>query len=162
MKWYVVYTRSRFEKKVEATLLERNFEAYCPKVVRRKKWSDRYKNVAEPLFKSYVFVKIDPKQKYEVLEDSGIVKFVNFKGEMAEVQERDIDRIKGMLHEFDHEKLRIEGIQMEDKLIIRSGAFIEKEGKVLHVSGKNVVLYIEELDLKIIIDQDNNQLEKLD
>ena len=81
MKWYVVYTRSRFEKKVESTLLERNFEAYCPKITRRKKWSDRYKNVAEPLFKSYVFVKIDPKQKYEVLEDAGIVKFVNFKGQ---------------------------------------------------------------------------------
>jgi transcriptional antiterminator RfaH len=162
MKWYVVYTRSRFEKKVESTLLERNFEAYCPKITRRKKWSDRYKNVAEPLFKSYVFVKIDPKQKYEVLEDSGIVKFVNFKGEMAEVPERDIDRLKAMLGNYDHEKIRVEGIQMEDKVIIRSGAFIDQEGKVLHVSGKNVILYMEELDLKIIIDQDNNRLEKLD
>lgn len=162
MKWYVVYTRSRFEKKVESTLLERNFEAYCPKITRRKKWSDRYKNVAEPLFKSYVFVKIDPKQKYEVLEDAGIVKFVNFKGEMAEVPERDINRLKAMLGHYDHEKIRVEGIQMEDKVIIRSGAFIDQEGKVLHVSGKNVILYMEELDLKIIIDQDNNRLEKLD
>ncbi|MFC3809477.1 UpxY family transcription antiterminator [Lacihabitans lacunae] len=162
MKWYVVYTRSRFEKKVEATLLERNFEAYCPKITRRKKWSDRYKNVVEPLFKSYVFVKTDPKFKFDILQDPGVVKFVNFKGEMADVRETDIERIKAMLNDFDHEKLRVESIQLEDRMVIRSGAFIEKEGKVLNVSGKNVILYIEELDLKITIDQDTNRLEKLD
>ncbi|HMJ47328.1 MAG TPA: transcription termination/antitermination NusG family protein, partial [Ferruginibacter sp.] len=54
-KWYVVYTRPRWEKKVAATLDERGVENYCPLNRVNRQWSDRKKVVLEPLFKGYVF-----------------------------------------------------------------------------------------------------------
>jgi transcription antitermination factor NusG len=58
-KWYAVYTRPRWEKKVAALLLHKGIESYCPLNKVRRRWSDRTKTIEEPLFKSYVFVKTD-------------------------------------------------------------------------------------------------------
>jgi transcription antitermination factor NusG len=58
-KWYAIYTRPRWEKKVNFLLQGKGIESYCPLNKVRRKWSDRIKTIEEPLFKSYVFVKID-------------------------------------------------------------------------------------------------------
>ena len=58
-KWFVIYTRSRFEKKIYQELLKINIESYLPLQKKLKQWSDRKKWVEEPLFRSYIFVKID-------------------------------------------------------------------------------------------------------
>ena len=56
--WYAIYTRPRWEKKVYGMLMEKEVETYCPLNKVQKKWSDRLKWVEEPLFKSYLFVKV--------------------------------------------------------------------------------------------------------
>ncbi len=64
--WFAFYTKPRWEKKVAGLLSARGIINYCPlnKVVRQ--WSDRKKVVLEPVFKSYVFVKIEDDKKWEV------------------------------------------------------------------------------------------------
>ncbi|MBL0358846.1 MAG: UpxY family transcription antiterminator [Chitinophagaceae bacterium] len=61
-----MYTKPRWEKKVACLLDEKGIENYCPlnKVV--KQWSDRKKVVLEPVFKSYVFVKILEDKKWDL------------------------------------------------------------------------------------------------
>ncbi len=76
LNWYAVYTRPRWEKKVYNLLLERKMEAYCPMNKVRKQWSDRVKWVEEPLFKSYVFVKVAEEELTTVRMVNGIVNFV--------------------------------------------------------------------------------------
>ena len=58
LHWFAVYTKPRWEKKVSGILDDNGIENYCPlnKVV--KQWSDRKKVILEPLFKSYVFVRV--------------------------------------------------------------------------------------------------------
>ncbi|HRX93358.1 MAG TPA: transcription termination/antitermination NusG family protein, partial [Chitinophagaceae bacterium] len=56
-RWLAVYTKPRWEKKVNKLFKEKGLESYCPLNKVRRKWSDRMKIVEEPLFKSYVFVK---------------------------------------------------------------------------------------------------------
>ena len=65
-KWLAVYTRPRWEKKVDQLLKEKGTESYCPLNKVRRKWSDRVKLIEEPLFKSYVFVKIDDLERTQV------------------------------------------------------------------------------------------------
>ena len=65
-KWFVVYTRPRWEKKVHSLLTAKSIESYCPLHKVRRKWSDRIKLVEEPLFKSYVFVRVEDKDKFEL------------------------------------------------------------------------------------------------
>ena len=59
-KWFVVYTKSRCEKKVADLLTKKGIENYCPLNRVQKQWSDRKKIILAPLFTSYVFVRIRP------------------------------------------------------------------------------------------------------
>ena len=75
-KWYAVYTKPRWEKKVFERLQNEQMEAYCPQNRVRKQWSDRIKWVEEPLFKSYVFVKVAEEEMTRVRMVNGVVNFV--------------------------------------------------------------------------------------
>ena len=57
MAWYVLYTKSRQEKKVAESLQAIGIEAFCPLVTVVKQWSDRKKKVQLPLINSYIFSK---------------------------------------------------------------------------------------------------------
>jgi transcription antitermination factor NusG len=65
-KWLAIYTRPRWEKKVNLLLQEKGVESYCPLNKVKRKWSDRVKIIEEPLFKSYVFVKVSDDEKTTV------------------------------------------------------------------------------------------------
>ncbi|XOV91191.1 MAG: transcription termination/antitermination NusG family protein [Bacteroidota bacterium] len=73
--WYVLYTRPRNEKKV-IQRLENEFEVFCPLVTTKRQWSDRKKKVSEPLFRSYVFVKVTEAERQDVLRTPGVVCYI--------------------------------------------------------------------------------------
>ena len=65
-KWLAVYTKPRHEKFVEKELKKKGIEVYLPILKERRKWSDRKKWVSFPLFRSYIFVKIEIKNALDV------------------------------------------------------------------------------------------------
>ena len=160
MNWYVIYTRSRFEKKVEESLIKNHVEAYCPKRWVERQWSDRKKMVEEPLFRSYVFVKILEHQKYDILNTNGVVKFVNFKSDMAKIREEEIDRIKAILNQYDHSQLLVDHLEPNQMVTIASGVFIDRQGRVLESKGNKTIILLEELGIRIEIDHGKNILHK--
>ncbi len=88
MKWYVIYTRPRWEKKVHSLLHTKGIESYCPLNKVRRKWSDRVKLVEEPLFKSYVFVKTNEEGRTAVRMTDGVVNFLYWNGKPGLVKEK--------------------------------------------------------------------------
>ena len=77
--WYAIYVRSRHEKSVHSELQQKGIESSLPLTIVTRQWSDRRKKVEVPLFRGYVFVKIDIKnEKLPVLTTTGVVKFVTF------------------------------------------------------------------------------------
>lgn len=96
-KWYLLYTKPRYEKKVNKDLQLRGFETYLPLNRTLKQWSDRKKWVEEPLFKSYLFIKVSISYYYDILNTEGIVKFVNFEKTPVVVNEKEISLIKQIL-----------------------------------------------------------------
>src|SRR3954452_20511264 len=98
--WFAVVTRPRWEKKIAKRLEEKGIEYYCPlnKVV--KQWSDRKKVVLEPLFKSYVFIKVAEEKKWDIKKIPGILNYVYWLGKPAQIREEEIITIKKFLSEF--------------------------------------------------------------
>ena len=66
-KWFAIYTKPRWEKKVNSKLLEKGIESWCPVQKKESQWSDRKKIIEDPLFKSYVFVHITEEERLQVL-----------------------------------------------------------------------------------------------
>ena len=96
--WYAVYTKPRWEKKVNSLLLAAGFESYCPMTKTKKQWSDRTVLVEEPLFKSYVFVNVDEKDMGRVRMVNGVLNFVYWLRRPAIVNNRDMDIIRRFLN----------------------------------------------------------------
>lgn len=96
-QWVAVYTRSRAEKRVAELLSQGSVENYLPIVAQRHKWSDRYKMVEEPLFKSYLFVKIKRKEVERVRKVQGVATIVSFGGEVVTVPDEQVESIRRLV-----------------------------------------------------------------
>src|SRR5687768_15296135 len=120
-KWYAVYTRPRWEKKVAELFTRQEIENYCPLNRIERQWSDRKKIVLEPLFKSYVFVRIAQSNHVNALRTDGVVNFVNYLGRPAVIRDEEIDVIKRFLKE--HKNVRTEKAEfhLEEKVFVKNG-----------------------------------------
>ena len=96
-KWIAVYTKPRHEKTVEKELQQKGFEVFLPLLRERRNWSDRKKWVEFPLFRSYVFVRIELKNTLFVLQTIGVVRVVKFGEDAAIVNDDHIRAIKLMI-----------------------------------------------------------------
>ena len=102
LRWYAVYVRSRYEKKVHQLLLEQNVASFLPLLETWRLWSDRKKKVSEPLFRGYLFVNLDiHKENIKVIDTEGVVKFVGIGRKPSVISEKDIDWLKKLIREPD-------------------------------------------------------------
>ncbi|MGB3090146.1 MAG: UpxY family transcription antiterminator [Chitinophagaceae bacterium] len=144
-KWLAVYTRPRWEKKVNRLLTEKGLESYCPLNKVRRKWSDRMKVVEEPLFKSYVFVKVDNNDRIAVRMTNGAINFVYWDGKPAVIKEKEINAIKRFLNEYENVEANPVDLKVNQRVRVTNGTLMDKEGKVLDVRHKTVKVAIESL-----------------
>lgn len=92
--WRVFYTRARAEKKCEKRLEDRRIEVLVPKKQELRQWSDRKKKVTVPLFRNYLFARVDEKDRLRVLRTKGVVRCVHFDGEPARLREETAEQLK--------------------------------------------------------------------
>jgi transcription antitermination factor NusG len=149
-KWLAVYTRPRWEKKVNQLLIEKGLESYCPLNKIRRKWSDRVKVVEEPLFKSYVFVKVNDRDRSNVRITNGAINFVYWDGKPAVIKEKEIIAIKRFLNEYENVEARPIDLKINQRVRITNGTMMDKEGKVLDVRHKRVKVAIDSLGYILI------------
>lgn len=161
MPWFVLYTKSRSEKLVAKGLLQRNIEVYCPLRKVRRQWSDRIKTVEEPLFRSYCFVHLEDNDRQKVFDVPGVVGYLHWLKKPAIVKQKEIDLIRDMLNDFDHDSLEVLNFEAADRLRISSGAFMYQEGEVVSTQGKQVIVKIDSLSMYISVDISKTKVEKL-
>ena len=92
--WRVFYTRARAEKKCEERLQDRRIEVLVPKKKEIRQWSDRKKEVTVPLFRNYLFARVDEKDRLRVLRTNGIVRCVHFDGEPARLRQGTVEQLQ--------------------------------------------------------------------
>ncbi|MFZ1328072.1 MAG: UpxY family transcription antiterminator [Chitinophagaceae bacterium] len=157
-KWLAVYTRPRWEKKVNMLLTEKGLESYCPLNKVRRKWSDRMKVVEEPLFKSYVFVKVDNEDRSAVRMTNGAINFVYWNGKPAVIKEKEINAIKRFLNEYENVEANPVDLKVNQRVRITNGTLMDKEGKVLDVRHKTVKVAIDSLGYILVAYIDRSKL----
>ena len=98
-KWYALYTRSRFEKKMLSELTERRIEVFLPMREVLSRWKDRKKRIWVPLFPGYIFLNhVDtPENRFRVLNLPGAVRFVGFEGRANPVPAEQILSVRRFL-----------------------------------------------------------------
>jgi len=138
-KWYAIYTKSRNEKKVANSLEEAGIEIFLPLIRILKQWSDRKQWVEEPLFRPYLFVHITQEEYFEVLNITGVVRYITFEGKAVEVPQNQIKAIKHYLNKEEDPAQSYENLTIGDKVEIIKGSLHGLRGNLTEIKGKQKV-----------------------
>ena len=96
-KWFVFYTKSRQEKKVNELLQRAGYEVFLPMHRVLRQWSDRKKKVELPLFNSYIFVKEEEHKLQNILQYPGVAWTIKLNGKPATLREQELETIKRLI-----------------------------------------------------------------
>jgi transcription antitermination factor NusG len=146
-KWYVLYTKPRWEKKINAVLTRKGIESWCPLQKVERQWSDRKKVIEDPLFKSYVFVHIEDDERFNVLNTEGVLNFVYHVNKPAVVRDEEIEIIRSYLLQYDA-KITVESteaFEVNTKIRVKKGIFMDMEGTVIKSSKRKVFVSLESI-----------------
>lgn len=160
-KWFAVHVRSRHEKLVSEELRAKDIPHYLPLLEKRKKWSDRWKIVQEPLFPSYLFVNISDESRISVLDTRGVVQLVGAGNTPWPIPEQEITAIRQAIEgnlkcdPYPYLKCGTEVFVIHGPLKGYHGILIEKNKKhrlvlSIHLINQSMSVEIDTADVKPI------------
>lgn len=161
-KWYALYTRPRWEKKVADTLSKNDIENYCPLNKVKKQWADRKKIVLEPLFTSYVFVRVSEIEHLRLKKTEGVINLVYWLGKPAIIRDIEIAMIQRFLNEHKHVKLEKATVNLSDMVRITNGPLMDHEGEIISVSNKTVKILLPSLGYTMIAEIETINIEVIE
>ena len=150
MRWFVIYTKSRNEKKVAELLQKNGVEVFCPLVKLKKNWSDRTKIVETPLFNSYVFVNLSEKDRNVVFNVPGVIRYLFWLKKPAIVKDSEIESLKAVLNDT-MDSFSIENYQIGDTVKISEGVFKGLDGVIEKQSNNKLHVILENVGIKITL-----------
>ena len=153
-RWHVIYTKSKWEKKVEGLLLNASIESWCPVQKKERQWSDRKKIIEEPLFRSYVFVKIDKEEHSKVLGTIGVVNFLYFEKKPAIIRDNEIELIRKYLG-LSYANIQVVDlgpIKPQTKVAVNNGLFMGQRGEVVKADKKSVYVRLDSINMMMIVE----------
>ncbi|MFQ5823650.1 MAG: UpxY family transcription antiterminator [bacterium] len=159
--WYALYTRPRFEKKVDVELKLKGLESFLPLHSVVRIWSDRKKKIEAPLFPSYVFVHANLKERYLSLQTPGVVRMVSFNGGPARIPAFQIESVRRIL-QTDYAPQPYPYLSKGYKVEIISGPLKGSTGYIIECRGKNrLVISIDTIRQSLAIEIDSNYLKRI-
>ncbi len=152
--WYLLYVKSRFERKVKKLLLEEQFKVFLPLVKTTRQWSDRKKVIEVPLFPSYLFVEITSKNSLSrALSIQGACVYIRFGNEFAIAHQSEIDRIKCLVNLKGLEDITISDCNLlrGEKYVIQSGPLVGLECEIIQGSKNKIIVRVESIRQNVIV-----------
>jgi transcription elongation factor/antiterminator RfaH len=160
-RWYALYLRSRYEKRAHHLLLDKGVESFLPLIEEVHNWSDRKKRVEEPLFRGYLFVKTDLKDKLSILQTDGVVHFVGIAGKPSPIPDEQINWVRILVGHPDR-IARESFISEGQRVRVSAGPFLGVEGYVLmKKSSTRVVISLDAIAQSVSVDIEPQFLERI-
>ena len=150
MKWFVLYTKPRFEVKVANALQSMGIRSYCPLYKQVKYYSDRKKKVETPLLRSYVLVQLEDKDRTQVFTIPGVVRYLFWLGKPAIVREEEIELMQQAL-EGVYESILVTQLQKGASYTIPEGPFKGEQGKVVTLLKNRIQLELPSLGVLVTL-----------
>jgi len=92
--WYALQCWLRKESMIAAQLEGQGFECFLPKYKSLREWSDRKKEVEQPLFPGYLFCRFDYSQRRPVVVTPGVLQVVGCGRTPTPIEDREMEAIQ--------------------------------------------------------------------
>jgi transcription antitermination factor NusG len=94
-RWYAVFTFPQSEKSVVRQLDLRQIESFLPTYETVRVWKNRQRvKIVLPLFPTYLFVRIETRERVRVLQAPGVLQIIGNGRENASLQDSEIDLLR--------------------------------------------------------------------
>lgn len=160
--WYVLYTRPRFEKKVDLALKRKELHSFLPLCSTVGLTANGKRKIEKPLFPSYVFVFTNLKEQFSALRTYGVARFVMFNGEPAQIPELQIENVRRLLGH--PELINSESyLDVGDFVEIVCGPFAGVKGKLIeHHGSRRVLVGIDLIQQAVSVNVDLSEVKKIE
>lgn len=157
--WYAVQTYPRHEKRVHEDLRIRNIECFLPLYETVHRWRNGCKARVElPLFPGYIFVEIDPQERFRVLEIPGTLSVVGSQREPWPVPDSEISYLRDNLHLHMFEPHAY--MAVGQRVRITGGPLVNLTGFLVRKSrGLRVVLALDLIRQAVAVEVDADDVE---
>ncbi|MTI29868.1 UpxY family transcription antiterminator [Xanthovirga aplysinae] len=160
-KWFALMVQHRHEKKVHQRLKELGIISYLPTQRVTRQWSDRIKQVEEPLFSCYVFVHLPENQLYKALALKSVFGVVSFEGKPASIRDKEIEQMKIALSKATNLEI-FELCPLGTLVEILDGPFKGIQGMVIKVRNEHkLVVFLKLLGKSLIVDTEATRVKVL-
>jgi len=92
--WYALQVRSRKEGYVASQIQGQGYECLLPTYKSIRKWSDRVKEVEQPLFPGYLFCRFDFENRRPVITTPGVLQIVGYGRTAISVSDEEIQSLQ--------------------------------------------------------------------
>jgi transcription antitermination factor NusG len=158
-KWYAVFTVPQNEKSVVRHLEMRDVESFLPTYETVRVWKNRQRvKTILPLFPTYLFVRIDWRERVKVLQSPGVVQIVGGRKECAALSNSEIEFLRSGLQGRKIEPYR--ELVVGQRVRIKSGLMEGVEGTLVRrCNGVRFVLTLALINQHAAIEVDAEALE---
>lgn len=160
--WYAIYTRHQHEKAIGSALESKGFEILLPLYTSARRWKDRTKLLALPLFPCYVFINGGLDRMVDIVTTPGIFSVVSSAGQPIGIPSGEIMAIRRALESG----ARVEPhpfLECGERVRVTVGAMTGVEGILLRK--KNIcrlVLSVEMLGKSVAVEVGSYQVERIE
>jgi len=160
--WYALHTYPRHEKRVHEDLGLRAIESFLPLYETVHRWKNGCKvRVELPLFPGYVFVKIDPRQRFKAVNLPGAVSIVGSVSGPWRLPDEEIQGLRTRLQSYHFEPHPY--LTVGQRVRIKSGPLADMTGYLVRQSGGlRVVLSLELIRQAAAVEVDADDVEPID
>ena len=150
MSWMVLYIKPHLEIKTADYLRSIGLESYCPTFNLIKQYSDRKKKVKKPLLPSYIFVKINEKDRHKVFQCPNVIRYLFWLGKPAIVRNNEIELMKSNLSGI-YDSVIIKKLKLGSNYNITQGPFKGQTGKVVQMSKNQIKLELISIGVSVVL-----------
>jgi len=154
MAWFALQVWSRREPSVAAQLLEQGYECFLPLYKSVRRWSDRMKEVEQPLFPGYLFSRFDYQNCRSLLMTPGVHQVLGNGRSPIPVEERELQSIRQALNSgLPNQPWPY--LQVGERVRVNYGSLNNLEGILIHFKGSHrVVLSVTLLQRSVAMEID--------
>ena len=145
MPWYVLRTKPNHEIKSAQILEKSGLEIFCPVVTEVRQWSDRKKKVIVPLFRSYIFVNLEEKDRDKVFRAPGVSGYMQWLKKPAVAKNEEIEAIKSWLNNDKLGDFELDTLKPGDMVEIKSGKLANNKAIIKEVGKRKLKLILNDL-----------------
>jgi transcription antitermination factor NusG len=157
--WFAVFTNPQHEKSAVRQLELREIESFLPTYEAQRVWKNRQRvTLALPLFPSYLFVRINNRERGRVLQSPGVLRIIGNHREPLPIPDETIDFLRSDLCSRGLEPY--DGLLVGQRVRVKSGVLMGVQGTLMRRNNHDrFVLTIDLINRHAAVEVDAENLE---